>query len=135
MSISRRSFLSGAGAVVAIGAVPLKSMAARSQANAAASALGNLTHETFKPLIGSSFRVRDDADRQMVVTLAEVNELDRKVTGARHSFTLRFRQLEGGIMPQGTYRFSHSKTGDFALFVVPAAAMKNTTMTAVINRL
>ncbi|HEX9160076.1 MAG TPA: hypothetical protein VF980_00085 [Thermoanaerobaculia bacterium] len=131
MAISRRNFLSATGSFVAFSAVsPL-------QAHARGAAEGpafDLREEVFRPLIGSTFRARGEGKREMTLSLVSVTPLDREKNNARHAFTLRFHQLSGGALPQGTYRFSHPQTGEFLLFVVPGARTERGVFTAVVNR-
>lgn len=80
------------------------------------SAVDPLTHATFAPHAGTTFRVLVEP-APLVLQLAEVSELRG---GPRvETFSLEFRGPLDALLPQGEYQFEHDVIGTFALFIVP----------------
>ena len=75
-----------------------------------------LTHATFAPHVGSTFRVHADAS-EVELTLVEVSGL--RSSPRAEVFSLEFHGPVDNPLPQGEYRFEHPDVGDFALFIVP----------------
>jgi hypothetical protein len=99
------------------------------------------TPEMFKPLVGSRFKVTDATLGSLIMTLTRVELPQAKsgsttavVSPAISGFALRFRQISGVWLPQGTYQLSLPQLGTFPLFIVPGSKMRPTSYTAIINR-
>ena len=96
-----------------------------------------MTKDTFKPLIGSVFHVRNHKSVMIPLLLTSVKESPQ--AGApliTEAFTLRFRSLPiGSPLPQGTYDFQHDALGSFPLFIVPSGLGAPRSISAVFNRL
>ena len=98
------------------------------------------TPELFEPLIGSKFQVTDASLGSLTMTLTNV-ELPQPKSGAGvavkstvvSGFALRFRQISGVWLPQGTYQLSLPQLGTFPLFIVPGSKVRPTSYTAIIN--
>jgi hypothetical protein len=127
MTISRRSFLSGVGPVLAVAAAGSLQGSSRSESSRAGN---DLREDVFRPLIGSRFEVHDQSHRRGTVSLVDVESLDAKKNRTRHAFALRF---QGAQLAQGTYRFKQAGR-EFVLFVVPGARSTTPTLTAIVNR-
>jgi hypothetical protein len=90
-------------------------------------------HDTYAPLVGTTFEVeRADGDR-VSVELVDATSLP----SSGESFSLVFRGPVGVPLEQRTYQFEHRELGEFPLFLVPigptdAGAFE---FEAVINRL
>ncbi|HXZ29373.1 MAG TPA: hypothetical protein VEG08_15365 [Terriglobales bacterium] len=154
---SRRAFLATTGAfLAAAAALPLQAAAQAPAADAGGPAgrasdpanawlgdqpqyqtisLYQFTPQMFQPLIGSSFVVTDSQGHRLGLRLTAVSDLSKQNPGSRTAFSLSFQQQGGKALEQGTYQFSAPPLGTFLLFVVPSKTLRQTTYTAVVNRL
>lgn len=161
-STSRRSFLATAGTLIAAAAVtPMEAVrpprledaparSGRTGAASPASAANNwvnnqplvqstspyqFTPELFQPLIGTQFKVADSHSQRATLRLMAVDDLKKENLASKTAFALRFQLVGGKSLPQGTYQFFTPPLGTFLMFVVPSRPSKNTSYTAVINRI
>ena len=100
-----------------------------------------LKYATFSMLIGETFTIRQESSETIKVQLIEAVERGGDNTGKagmqqQECFSILFQGPADISLAQGTYRFYHRKTKDFALFIVPVGADdKGCQYEAVINRL
>jgi hypothetical protein len=82
--------------------------------------LEQFTIDTFRPLVGESFRVEGD-DAPLELELAAVEELGERGDAARSRapFSLVFRGPVEPVLPQRIYRFENETLGAFEIFIVP----------------
>jgi len=138
MDASRRHFLVAGQTLLALAAMPMKSLlaAASSFGSAKAANLALLSRETFLPLVNSSFAVRGGVLTTAWLTLLSVEDMNQKAPAPAtpmamppkaaktappkvDTFTLHFH-LIGETLQQGTYELEHDALGRFSLFVVPS---------------
>ena len=123
MTISRRRFLLGAGLGVLWGAVPVARAALVGAAPAgsarAAFDLATATADTFRPHIGSRFRLHRSGQPALDLELTQV-ESAATDGGRTDSFKLRFAGESAAGVAQSTYSLDHAVLGRFAIFVVPS---------------
>jgi hypothetical protein len=84
--------------------------------------LNELTAETFRPHIGSTFTVEFLDGAKLDLTLEDVSVLQlRKMIPrlARDTFGIYFAGPKDLAFPQGTYDVHHDVLGTMTLFVVP----------------
>lgn len=82
--------------------------------------LESLTHESFRPHVGSAFRVEYAPGTSATLTLAEVTVLGGGGAAARRQpFSLLFRGPRAPVLPQRIYRLEHEGMGALELFIVP----------------
>lgn len=90
-------------------------------------------HETYVPLVGSTFDIeRPDGD-PVAVELVDATVL----AGRGECFSLVFCGPTEVSLEQRTYRMQHRELGDFSLFLVPLGPRENGGLAfeAIINRL
>jgi hypothetical protein len=82
--------------------------------------LEQFTIETFRPLVGESFRVENDSD-SLELELVAADELGERggAPSGRVPFSLVFRGPPEPVLPQRIYRFEHDGMGAFEIFIVP----------------
>ena len=158
---SRRSFLSTAGTLIAAAAAAPLAAVRPPRADEGAAPVGHgvaptsspantwinnqpqyktvslyqFTPQLFQPLVGTTFQAADDKGHRLSLRLMTVQDLSQQCHGSQTAFSLQFQTISGKAMRQGTYQFYTPTLGQFLLFVVPSKPNKNTTYTAVINRL
>jgi len=82
--------------------------------------LESLTIESFRPHVGSPFRIVVTETLTLDATLAEAQELAQQRPGAaRAPFKLLFHAPLRPILPQRIYRLEHDALGVLDLFIVP----------------
>jgi hypothetical protein len=139
MTISRRRLLAGAGTGVLMGSVPARVAGAvvPTAAPAAPAApttrpprlnLARVTADTFRPHVGTRFRLRRPGQPALRLKLVRVDP--GAADAATRSFSLMFRSPERFRLGQGTYVVTHRRLGRFRVFLVPVAGWK---VEAVIN--
>jgi len=138
MDEARRNLLRLGVLTAASAALPVDALAQRLQTSASGAAsagptdadyqaLSNLTANDFKPFVGATFKVTQ-ASGTTRVTLAEVQSPPAlattkiAVTPSPQTYALRFKNVAGPLLKQGTYVFDNSALGPFAMFIVPSAA-------------
>ena len=84
-------------------------------------ALDALEEGDFKSHLGTSFRLHLSAAEQLELVLAEVTAHPYlpPIPRRRRGFSLLFRSVLPGHLPQGTYRLEHEQMGGLELFLVP----------------
>jgi Domain of unknown function (DUF6916) len=105
-----------------------KSATTSAPSDSAYDALSYLTAADFKPFVGAVFKAQSQAGSASLV-LAEVQSPPRLATATQgasttptpQTFALRFMNLSGGPLAQGTYVFHNSSLVPFAMFIVPSA--------------
>src|SRR5688572_21546011 len=88
--------------------------------------LDKLTAETFKPHIGTSFRIPadDDVPAPLTLELADVVEHAAQEGEPRPAFSLYFTGPGDAMVEQGIYRLEHEADGGLEpmeIFIVPVA--------------
>jgi hypothetical protein len=79
-----------------------------------------LTHESFRPHVGTAFRVEYAPAASATLTLVEVTVLGGGAGAARRQpFSLLFRGPREPVLPQRIYRLEHEGMGALELFIVP----------------
>jgi uncharacterized protein DUF6916 len=145
MSISRRRFLK-TGALAGA-ALPIASLTALGQkgskpgsggsAPATGDALARLTKSDFAGSVGTQFTIRLTTLNTLKVDLYMLN--DTKLGEGNNTldnFSLIFRGYHSTPLKQNSYRFEHSKLGNFLLFIVPAGTLGTAKLyQAVFNRM
>lgn len=130
----------GAAAAVALGLGGAgRAFAGNNEADLAASGIGrprgggaHLHAATYRPLVGTDFKVRRPGARDLRLKLIDA----KKLRGAGESFSLLFRGKGRAALDAGTYRFEHPALGAFDLFVGPVGrGVKGLDLEAVINRI
>ena len=81
--------------------------------------LEHLTHESFRPHVGTPFRVEYAPAASATLTLFEVTVLGGGGTAPRQPFSLLFRGPRAPVLPQRIYRLEHEGMGALELFIVP----------------
>jgi hypothetical protein len=142
VDISRRRFLTRVGSAAALaGAAPIVSAGTAGAAPAGGVAattgaatldLATVTPATFRPHVGTKFKLRQPGQPTIKMKLLKVQPEKRPGNGTR-SFSLRFGAgAAAPDLPQGTYELRHDALGRFDLFLVPG---ENRRLRAVINHL
>lgn len=139
MTISRRRFLAALGAGALVGAVPAAGggvFAAAGRALASLTSpdpldLAGVTADTFRPHVGSRFRLSPAARNALDVTLEEVESHPGR-DGVTDSFSLRFRTDRPVDLDQAIHGLDHDVLGRFGMFLVPHGPQ---TVEAVVNHL
>lgn len=72
-------------------------------------------HETYAPLVGSSFEVECPSGDRVAVELVDATSLP----GRGECFSLLFHGPADAPLDQRTYRVEHRALGNFPLFLVP----------------
>ncbi len=128
--VSRRSVLGalGAGAVWSVfpvtglavfgGLAPAGAAPARPRTTTPFE-LATATADTFRPHVGSKFRLTAAGTKPVDTTLVQV--VSTPPDGRTDAFILLFRSPTPPI-GQDTYRVEHATLGSFSLFLVPAGA-------------
>jgi hypothetical protein len=80
--------------------------------------LGELTLETFTPLVGDAFRIAEPAAVEL--ELADATSAG-DWPGGRQPFRLLFRGPRDPLLPQSIYRLAHSELDPMEIFIVPIA--------------
>jgi len=83
--------------------------------------LESLTHESFRPHVGTGFRVEYAPGTSATLTLAEVTVLGGgggAGASRRQPFSLLFRGPRAPVLPQRIYRLDHERMGALDLFIV-----------------
>jgi uncharacterized protein DUF6916 len=82
--------------------------------------LEDLTHESFRPHVGTPFRVEYAPVTSATITLFEVTVLGGGAeTARRQPFSLLFRGPRAPVLPQRIYRLEHEQMGALEIFMVP----------------
>ena len=81
--------------------------------------LQDFTIDTFRPLIGRTFRVIVDDRQYMPAELISVTPWGDTSDGKRQPFTLTFRADAAHLIPQATYTVDTEGMDAFPLFIVP----------------
>lgn len=142
-SISRRQALMGALGVVSAGTALVAAGPALSAPGsvvvAGAGSPAAHPHRVFRrsrytPHIGRVFALADPASARLrLVAIADISDGRGGVaTDHQYAFALRFRQLSGPDLRQGTYTLLHPELGRTGLFMQPVGGRR---MVAIINRL
>lgn len=139
MEISRRELLVGMGAGAVSVLAPVSPWSATASAAPVGSTgrtragldLATATADTFRPHVGSRFRLQRSGQRALDLTLSAVNQRPAADDGT-DSFSLLFSAAQTAGLGQATYQLDHSVLGSFNLFVVPVGTGG---LTAVVNHL
>lgn len=83
--------------------------------------LGELTLDTFAPLIGDSFTIGGPDGTVAETTLDTATALGDRGSDGRVPFSLIFAGAAGPVLPQGVHRVRHAALGSLELFIVPLA--------------
>jgi uncharacterized protein DUF6916 len=151
MKPTRRSFLAGAGTLLAAAAAtPLEAIVpahggANNKPNVDAWVKGRpqsevvsqfqWTQDTFTPLVNSNFQVSDSQGNRILLRLVSVEDLRKQNVNSATAFALHFQLVSGKALPQGTYEFYTPSLGKFLLFVVASTKSKGAPYIAIVNRL
>ena len=128
-SVSRREFLRGIGAMIAVGVVAPLGMLGMTPRNAVSSP-ARWNHDTFAPLVGDNFTAQLGSKGKQTLKLirirpevAKVQTRERKTVNAPAGscFALVFQSALGVQAEQQTFEFEHPRLGNFSLFVVPGS--------------
>jgi hypothetical protein len=82
--------------------------------------LEQFTIETFRPLVGRTFRVEGE-DARLELELVSADELGKRgdAQRPRAPFSLVFRGPAEPVLPQQIYRFENDALSAFEIFIVP----------------
>lgn len=135
MGISRRRFVAGVGIGALWTALPGTGIGilagtpalAAPPAPSRAFDLGTATAATFRPHLGSRFRLQRQGQRALDLELAGIES--QPADGATDSFSLQFSAAKPVGLVQAAYRLEHTALGAFNLFVVPVGSR----LVAVVN--
>jgi hypothetical protein len=132
--VSRRRFVGTTGIALAGTAVaPLAGSAVSAAALPGTVTLESLHLKSFIAQRGRRFTVQNGTATATLELVAVSDLRDRSSAG--ECFSLRFRQLRGRRLFQGTYSFHNHSLGRFPLFIVGNEQTRQTaSYTAVINR-
>ena len=127
VGVTRRSLLKLTAAAGVVGALPAGSQAFASTQTAVPLGIGGahlhyLAAKDFAPYLHTPFAVEVGLGRPLRMELSAVESFPAppKDDGAiGECFALRFRQIEGATVPQGTYHFDHGKLGRASFLLVP----------------
>ena len=93
-----------------------------------------LNFSSFASLVGTRFRAFPDGAPPMSLVLVKAEALP--TTPGGECFSLLFQGAGEATLEQGTYRFAHTRLGQFDMFVVPKPADdQGPYLEAVFNRL
>lgn len=152
MKPSRRSFLAGAGTLLAAAAatplhaiVPVHPGGGPNVQTNQDSWIGTRplvesvtqfqwTQNTFVPFVNTNFQVANGQGQKMVLRLLSVQDTRKQNTKSTTAFALIFQFVGGTPFGQGTYEFSNPQLGKFLLFIVGKKS-KGASYVAIINRL
>ena len=81
--------------------------------------LEQLAHETFLPLVDSTFAVGDPGSTALGLRLAATGSAGAGLPGRREPFSLIFHGPLRPLLPQGIHRLLHPELGEIAIFLVP----------------
>ena len=96
--------------------------------------LEKLTRDRYAEQVTTTFRVMDDPETPIDLTLVEVTEL--RTTRRQEMFSLFFGGPLDRFMPQSIHRLEHARLGVLDLFLVPIAQQPDKFIyEAVFNRL
>jgi hypothetical protein len=84
--------------------------------------LENLSKSSFRPHVGSDFRLIAPDGNRVPAVLREVNDAPGEQAAAEESFSLVFEAPAGAPQVQQTYTVEQEGVGQFALFLVPTHA-------------
>lgn len=134
MGLSRRRFLAGIGAGALSGSLPAiglgrASVALAGPSSRAAFDLATATADTFRPHVGTRFRLQRPGK---AVDLVLDDVVAGPPAGPTDSFALRFSASRAPTLSQSIYSLDHAELGTFDLFLVPSGAG---VLTAVVNHL
>lgn len=93
--------------------------------------LATATADTFRPHLGTRFRVRREGQRAEYLTLTDVVPQPPD-GGPTDGFSLLFGMPEPSDLAQTTYGLEHGSLGSFSMFLVPVGSA---TVEAVVNHL
>lgn len=134
----RREFIkTAAAAVLALGVAP-GTLAAKPRPRPVAGRkrpvpLSHLHYPDFAEQLNTPFLVSTDSGGELVVLLAEAQDLSDRF-GAEN-FSITFHGPTDQCLRQGTYRFEHRWLGAFSLFIVPLRGnAQHASYEAVFNR-
>ena len=130
MTISRRTLITGAGAAAVLGGATAGLLGPRLFSSPRTLDLGGVTAATFRPYIGTTFRLKRTGASALDLTLTDVTQ----DPPAPHtdSFSLRYRAAQDAQLGQATYRLAHATLGSFDMFLVQSGSRDTS---AVINHL
>ncbi|RHW77995.1 DUF6916 family protein [Colwellia sp. RSH04] len=87
----------------------------------------NYSFTVLSQLIGEPITIRDNAENEAQLIIAEVNK--GTIDGDEwQSFSVIYNGEENLSVPQGTYLFSHEKIGEVSLFITPNSATEYETI-------
>ena len=97
--------------------------------------IAEVTLARIEPWVNSRFQVLGDGI-SVSLDLIEAEALPRHVPDLGEKFSLIFRGAAAAPIPQRTYRFAHSRAGQFDLFIVPVPSEESGARwyQAIINR-
>jgi len=81
--------------------------------------LDRLTVDSFSPLLGQVFTLRDAVDNKVDVQLIEAEKASKGSAGRRDPFSLIFRVPGGVRVSQGNFRVHNQSLGELEFFMVP----------------
>ena len=153
MKPTRRSFLAGAGTLLAAAAAtPLQAivpktkppvdppapqshdswLSTRPQSEYVSQFQWNET--TFQQFVNTNFTVADGRGGKMILRLLSVQDTRKQNAKSTTAFSLVFQLISGKGFPQGAYEFSNPQLGKFLLFIVGNKS-HGAPYVAIINRL
>ncbi len=138
IGVSRRAFVQGAGALIAVGWLRPAVPPARSNAAEPPPPVHALSQAAFAAYLGESFRVAGGTTAPLNLRLVDVADRRPRADGHHggESFALIFRGPGDQALAQETYQFSHPDLGTFPLFIVPGLVSPDgVNHEAIINRL
>lgn len=142
-AISRRQALVGAFGAVAAGGVIVATAGPSSAAPLTRIAQPKATphpvyrRSRFAPRLGTVVPVADPAGARLRLEgIGDISDGRGGIAdGHEHAFSLRFRQVNGPVLAQGTYTLAFPGFGPVALFLVPVGQPDRRRYEAVVNRL
>ncbi len=137
MTTSRRTFITTVGLAAVWSALPKTGVGILADGTPAFAGprspldLATVTADTFRPHVGSRFRLKQAGQKALDLDLVRVESRPRD-GGLTESFSLLFRATNPVGLAQAIHQFDHNSLGPFRIFVVPVGPRD---VEAVINHL
>lgn len=81
--------------------------------------LQDLLHSSFEEQLNTPFRIHFGGEAPLEVVLYEVRLHEPHGGPRKQPYSVYFRSLHRGVLPQGIYRVEHERMGPMEIFLVP----------------
>ena len=133
--VSRRQVLVGGALVTAAVLTPAGVIAA--WAGSLSGDQRHLRRSTYVPLVGHSFRVEEETESAVALTLRAVGDLSPRTApaGGEHAFVLRFEGPREPFVQSRSLAVEHPQLGRFPLAIFPVGSTaEHNDYEAIVNR-